>query len=220
MTLFAFSIPLILYNVYGYVIPIVILAALYGFRWKIGMWGNTITLGAVLFSILIAFGWWEDVAYLLSTQVPPMLFIADCISIWVIFLISLLILDTATRYMSTVKVKYNEIVENVGNGIALFLLFGVLFQFTIFANGHLGMVGENPGTASPGTATNATISALQILSAGNLSGFSQTNKFDASNDFVELNLQRRQALMLNVMRAEGPIQGIQADDSLIDRVER
>ena len=224
MALFAFSIPMALYNSYNYAWPLVIFGALYGFRWKVGMWGNTITLGAVLFSMLIAIGWWEDVAYLLGTNVPQLLFIVDCISIWTIFLISFLILDTATRFMSTVKIKYNNVVENVGNGIVIFMLYAVLLCFITFANDHLGPVGHNHDDAYnallPSSATDAAISMLQVLSTGNLSGFTQINKFDSDGNLRELHFKRTQALMLNAINGEGPISKIQADESLADQMER
>jgi hypothetical protein len=210
------SIPLILYNIYGYAIPIVILAALYGFRWKAGMWSNCVSLGCVLFSALVAFGWWEDAAHLLAQQVPAMLFIADCIAFWTIFIVSFLILDTATRGMSTIKVKYNDTVEKVGNGIALFLIFLVVFGVHIIANGHLGMVGEHSNTqASESAGVNVAMNLLTGLSTGNLSGFSKVNEFDAGGSFRQKHLQRRKALMDNAKNSEGPLQKIQYNGSQV-----
>ena len=210
-----------LYLIYGWAIPVIILAALFGFRWKVGMWGNCVSLGVVLFSILIAIGWWEDVAHLLASNVPQMVYIADCIAIWAIFLVSLLVLDMATRSMSTVKVKYNDTVEQVGNGIALFLLCLALIGFADIANGHLGAVGENHDvTASSGLTTGPAISAFRILSAGNLSGFTKTSPFNAKGDFLDLHLKRRQALMLNMISNESPIQGMWGPDTLDSGVQR
>ena len=210
MTLFAVSIPLILYNIYGYAIPIVILAALYGFRWKTGMWGNCVTLGCVLFSALIAFAWWEDVAHLLAQQAPAILYIVDCLAFWGLFIVSLLILDTATRNMSTVNVKYNDTVEKVGNGIALFLIFLVVFGVHTIANGHMGMVGEHNNVhVSESGGTNVALGMIRLLSAGNLSTFTSGNRFDDSGDFRARHLQRRKTLMDNAKSTEGPWQQIQ-----------
>ena len=221
MPLFALSVPQAMFNIYEYAVPITLLAVLYGFRWKVGMWGNALSLGAVLFSALIAVGWWEDVAELLAKQVPMMLYLADCIAIWGLFLVSLLALDTATRFMSTVKVKFHEQVESVGNGIVLFLLFLALFQFQTLANGHFGMVGEHhtvtKSDVEKGGMTNATLGALRMLSAGNLSGFTQVNQFDDRGDLLELHLQRRQAIMLG-WRGEEPV--MRADDGLIEKMKR
>ena len=134
MLLFAVTIPESLYQIYGYAVPILILAVLFAFRWKVGMWGNCLTLGAVLFSALIAIGLWKDVAGLLAEHVPDVHFVAETIAVCVLFLISLAILDTATRFLSTVKVKYNDTIEKVGNGVVLLLLSLVLWQFHNYAN--------------------------------------------------------------------------------------
>ena len=203
-------IPLILYNIYGYAIPIVILAALYGFRWKAGMWGNCVSLGCVLFSALIAFGWWEDVAHLLASQVPAILYIVDCIAFWTLFIVSFLILDAATRSMSTVKVKYNDTVENVGNGIALFLLSLAVFGVHTIANGHLGMVGEHSSASvNESAGMNVTMNLLTGLSKGNLAGFTKESEFDAGGSFRQKHMQRRKALMNNAKDSAGPWQQIQ-----------
>ena len=196
------SIPHVMYMIYGYAVPVVILAVLYGFRWKVGMWGNCLSLGAVLFSILVAVGWWEDVACLLAQQAPVVLFLADCMAIWGIFLVTLLILDALTRTMSTIKVKYADIVENIGNGIVLFLLFLALYGFFLFAE-DVGPVGENHGVETPGDSM--AIQMFRYLSDGNLAGFTGVSQFDSDGKFRELHLKRRQALMYNAL--EGSIQG-------------
>ena len=221
MTLFAFSIPLALYHIHDYAVPLIIFGALYGFRWKVGMWGNIISLGAVLFSFLIAVGWWESLAYFLAQQVPQMVYLADCLAFWVIFIVSLLFLDLFTRFMSSVKVKYDDRVENIGNGVALFLLATSLCITYSFAYHDLGPVGENHDVQlSDGAKNPLTFTALRLLSIGNLAGFTQTNRFDGNHDpgksLRERQLQRRQALMLNMIENadKGPISGILGPDSL------
>ena len=201
-----------MYHIYVYAVPLIILAALGGFRWKAGLWGNGLTLGAVLFSVLVAIGWWEDVAELLATQAPATLFVADCLALWVLFLVTLLILDTATRYLSTVKVKYNDMVENIGNGIVLLLLFAVLYGFYLFAE-EAGPVGENFDAPEPGNSV--AIQIFQVLSArsqeggplGNLSPFTEGNQFDDRGEFRKLQLQRRQTLMGNMIGENGSLEG-------------
>jgi len=196
------DIPLLLYHIYGYAIPIVLLATLYGFRWKVGMWGNFLTLGAVLFSFLIAAGWWEDVAELLAGQASSLLFVADCVAFWTLFIITLLILDTATRFMSTIKVKYAEQVENIGNGTVLFVLFLALYGTYLFAE-EIGPVGEHANVTVSGDTV--PIQVLRMFSDGNLSGFTQVNQFDDRGTFRENHLLRRKAIMDKV-KGGGSIQ--------------
>ena len=206
------DIPLVLYHIYGYAVPIVILATLYGFRWKAGMWGNLLTLGAVLFAFLVAVGWWEDVAGLLAGQASSLLFVADCVAFWTLFIITLLILDTATRFLSTIKVKYAEQVENIGNGAVLFVLFLALYGTFLFAE-EIGPVGEHANVTVPADSTmvQTTIQMLRQLSTnnggwkGNLSSFTNDNMFDRYGEFRQLHLERRQALMDKV-KGGGSIQ--------------
>ena len=212
MVLFA-DVPTAMFHIYGYAVPIVILAALFGFRWKAGMWGNCLSLGAVLFSFLIAVGWWEDVAELLVKQAPVMLFAADCVAFWTVFVIALLVLDGATRFLSTVKVKYAEQVEYVGNGAVLLLLSLALYGIFLFAE-DLGPVGEHEDVDS--LADSVPIQVLRILSDGNLSGFTRVNQFDDTGNFRTLHLQRRQAIMLNQLSDNG-IKGSEAQAGKVKR---
>ena len=212
---------MVLYHIYGWVVPIIIFAALFGLRWKVGMWGNILSLGAVLLSFLIAASFWESLAYLLGTNVPQMLFVADCVAFFTIFLISLLILDFATRCMSAVKVKYADQVEKIGNGVALFLLASALYMTYLFGSVDLGTVGEHHDAQARGDSI--TIGALRILSAGNLGAFNQDNvrQFDARGEFRDLHLKRRQALMHTMLQSgEGdwPWQRILGTDSQAEQI--
>jgi signal transduction histidine kinase len=204
---------MVMWHIYGYAIPVVILAVLYGLRWKAGMWSNCLSLGAILFSILVAVGGWENLAELIAQQAPSTLFLADCIALWIIFLASFAILDIILRFMSTVKVKYADPVEKAGNGIALFLIFVALYSFFLFAE-DLGPVGEHADAAQP--EDTMMIQTFRFLSAGNLSGFTKVRQFDDKGNFRKLHLQRRQALMHNVLTKEGSIQF----DGNIDQIKR
>lgn len=220
MTLFAISIPMVLYYCYGYAVPIVILAVLFGFRWKVGFWGNAVSLGTVLFSILVAVGWWEDLAQLIAKQLPAILFFADCIAIWLIFLVTLLLLDFAARGMSQVKVKYADMVEKIGNGLALFLLFITLYGFYLFAE-ELGPVGERVDANTPGDSV--AVQVFRILSAGNLSGFTKTQQFDDQEKFRELHMKRRQAIMSNVLNKDeddGVISALKGTEEQVNKMKR
>jgi len=215
------QIPLWLYYSHDYVVPLIIFAALYGLRWKIGMWGNLISLGAVLFSFLIAIGWWESLAYFLAQQVPRMVYLADSVAFWTIFVVSLSLIDLATRFMSRVKVKYADMVEHIGNGVALFLLATSICITYSFAYHDLGPIGENHDVQlTEGQKNPLTFQALRMLSGqwGNLGAFVERNQnqFDGRGDLRELQLKRRQALMLNMIEKadDGVIQGLLGDESL------
>jgi hypothetical protein len=135
------QIPGILYVCYGYAIPLVIYLALYGLRWNEGLWGNFLALGCVMFSILIAVGWWEDLAQLFALKLPSWMFYMDCFAIWLIFIVSLFILDSITRSLSRVSVFYGEQIEKIGNGVVLFLLGTTIYIFFLFTE-NLSPVGD------------------------------------------------------------------------------
>ncbi|MDR3182187.1 MAG: hypothetical protein LBT89_04565 [Planctomycetaceae bacterium] len=135
------QIPGILFVCYGYAVPLVIYAAIFGIRWNEGLWGNIVSTGCVWFSAIVAVGWWEDVAELLCLRLPSWMFYADCVSFWLIFLITLLLLDSAVRAMSRVKVSYADPVEKVGNGAVLLVLATLLYTLFLFAE-NLSPVGD------------------------------------------------------------------------------
>jgi len=216
MSLFCVSIPWLMWQIYGWAVPIVILAILYGFRWKAGMWSNSLSLGAALFSVLVAVGWWESLAHLIATQAPAMLFFADCLAVWTLFLVTFGLLDLATRFMSTIKVKYADMVENIGNGVVLFLLFLTLYGFFLFAE-ELGPVGDHANVSVQ--RDSMPVNVFRFLSSGNLSGFTQVTQFDSKGDFRELQLKRRQALMLNMMTGEGAISGLQGKEEQVNKIK-
>jgi signal transduction histidine kinase len=218
MGLFAVSIPMVLYYIYGYAVPLTILAVFYGFRWKTGLWSNILSLGAVMFSVLVAVGWWEELAFLLAKKFPSWLFVADCVAIWTIFLVTLLVMDTLTRLMSTIKVKFSDIAENVGNGAVLFLLFLVMYGFFRFAE-ELGPVGEHHSTETVAEST-IPINMFRLLSAGNLSGFTTAQQFDDRGDFRELHQKRRRALMYNVTSSDAKSIQFKDDKIKIETLKR
>ncbi|MDR0704114.1 MAG: hypothetical protein LBF88_03920 [Planctomycetaceae bacterium] len=185
----------ILFMGFTYGVPLAVAAAIFGTRWKEGFWGNILSVFAVFFSALTAIAWWESLALLLSTKIPQMLYVADCVAIWLIFLVAFLIVNELTRMMSRVKVKFAVPIENVGNVVALSLLFLTLYGFFLFTM-DLSPVGENPDASVP--SDSVQIQMLRILSAGNLSSFTEPTQFDALGDFRKNHLERRKALMENM----------------------
>jgi hypothetical protein len=185
----------ILFQCFTYGVPLAVATAIFGTRWKEGFWGNILSVFAVFFSTLVAIGWWESLALLLSTNIPQMLYLADCVAVWLIFLITFMVINELTRMMSRVKVKFAVPIENVGNVVALALLFLVLYSFFLFAM-DLSPIGENPNAPVPDDSVQ--IQMLRILSAGNLASFTEPTQFDTQGEFRENHLERRKALMENM----------------------
>jgi hypothetical protein len=185
----------ILFMCFTYGVPLAVAAAIFGTRWKEGFWGNIISVFGVFFSALVAIGWWEPLAELLCTKIPKMLYVADCVAIWTIFLVTFMAISELTRIMSRVKVKFAIPIENVGNVVALVLLFLTLYGFFLFAM-DLSPVGENSDATV--AEDSVQIQIFRILSAGNLASFTTPTQFDAQGDFRKNHLERRKALMENV----------------------
>jgi hypothetical protein len=185
----------ILFMCFTYGIPPAIAGAIFGTRWKEGFWGNILSVFSVFFSALVAIAWWEPLALLLSTNIPKMLYLADCVAIWLIFLVAFMIVNELTRMMSRVNVKFAVPIENAGNVAALALLFLALYGFFLFSM-DLSPIGENPDAPVP--SDSVQIQMLRILSAGNLSSFTTPTQFDAQGNFRKNHLERRKALMENM----------------------
>jgi uncharacterized membrane protein required for colicin V production len=185
----------ILFMCFTYGVPLAVVAAIFGTRWKEGFWGNILSVFSVFFSALVAIGWWEPLALLLSTKIPKMLYLADCVAIWLIFIITLLVVSELARIMSRVRVKFAVPIENVGNVVALTLLFLTLYGFFLFSM-DLSPVGENLDASV--ASDSVQIQMLRILSAGNLASFTAPMQFDAQGNFRQNHLERRKALMENM----------------------
>ncbi|MDR0870336.1 MAG: hypothetical protein LBN39_06040 [Planctomycetaceae bacterium] len=196
------TVPQILYQGFLYGVPLAIAAALFGFRWKEGFWGNVLGAGALCFSALVAVGWWEDVAELLSKQIPAMLYLSDTVAVWAIFVLTLAILMEIVRLASRVKVKFAEPIEQGGNALALGAMFIVLYGFFLFTVDLAGVGDKNDATVA---SDSIQIKALRILSAGNLSSFTKPQQFDQGGNFRQRHLERRKAIWKSVTKSDGSL---------------
>ncbi|MDR2705773.1 MAG: hypothetical protein LBC02_08350 [Planctomycetaceae bacterium] len=185
----------ILFACFTYGVPLAVAGAIFGTRWREGFWGNILSAFGVFFSALVAVAWWEPLASLLSTNIPQMLYLSDCVAIWLIFLVTFLIINELTRMMSRVQVKFAVPIEKAGNAVALLLLFLALYGFFLFTM-DLSPVGENPDATVAEDSVQVQI--LRLLSAGNLASFTTPTQFDAQGNFRKNHLERRKALMENV----------------------
>ena len=195
-------------------VPLALLAAIFGFRWREGLWGNTIGVFCVLFSIFFAIAWWETVAELLCKMVPSMVFASDLVAIWVIFLLSLAILCELTRLLSRVKVFFLLPIEGVGNFVVLAVLFLLMYNFFLFTC-DLAPIGEKADVSAP--ADSVLIGTFRVLSDGTLQAFDDPHRFNESGDFRKDHLLRRQALMKIAEGKEAAVPFLTDNDKLPPR---
>ena len=198
----AMSVESVMDAMFNFGVPLALFAAIFGFRWREGLWGNTIAVFCVLFSIFFAIAWWETVAVLLCQAMPSILYASDMVAIWVIFLISLAILCELTRLLSRVKVLFLLPIEGVGNFVALAVLFLLLYNFFLFTF-DLSPIGAKEEVSVP--ADSMLIEASRLLSAGTLEAFVEPRQFDETGTFREDHLLRRKALMEMAEKKEGTI---------------
>lgn len=163
--------------------------------------------------MFFAVAWWETIASMLSQALPSALFLSDLIAIWLVFLISLVILCEVTRALSRVKVQFAIPVEAVGNGVAVAVLFVLVYGFFLFTV-DLAPIGENADAQAP--SDSVAVKAFRILSNGTLQAFVAPHTFDGHGDgtngeFRTDHLLRRKALMKyceaheNSLFYDGPI---------------
>lgn len=79
-----------------------------------GMWGNAITLINVVTAALLATNFWEPLATLIEEQVPSFTFFWDYLMLWVLFALIYGIMRAATDKLSRTKVRFLQVVDQVG----------------------------------------------------------------------------------------------------------
>ena len=194
------SVESVMAVLYSLGVPLALLAAIFGFRWREGLWGNTIAAFCVLFSMLFAVAWWEDLAGLLCQAMPSMLFLSDMVAIWSIFLLCLLILNEMTRALSRVKVLFLLPIEGVGNLIALAFLFLLMYNFFLFTE-DLAPIGAAKDEQTK--ADSIAIQSFRMLSQGTLEAFVNPHPFDVHGELRRDHLLRRKELMKLAESKEG-----------------
>ncbi len=193
----------VLYQFFLYGVPLAVVGALFGFRWREGLWGNVLSAMNVFFAFLIAVAYWEALAVFLAKNLEKILFFADFLAFWGIFLLTLLIFSEITRLLSRVNVQFPDPVEKAGNSASLTVLSLVLLCAYYFSL-NLSPVGEKPETSVPsGRWTVATHKLVQVLSAGSLSAFANPHPFP--ENFRAQHLKRKQAIMKNAEDNKGSV---------------
>ena len=183
-------------------VPLAILAGVFGFRWREGLWGNTVSAFCVLFSILFAIAWWEMVANALCQAMPSMLYTSDLVAIWAIFLVSLVILSELTRALSRVKVLFLLPIEAVGNFVALGVLYILMLNFFLFTV-ELAPIGEKQDVQT--AADSLLIQTCRVFSKGTLEAFVDPRPFDEHGELRRDHLLRRQELQKMAEGKDGTI---------------
>ena len=115
----------------GVIFVIAVPLAIFGLRLREGFWGNTICCSNITFASLIAFNYYEPVAGLIMDAWAGGVFLYDFLCFWLLFSLTYFVINMVTNKLSKIRVHFPKVVEQVGNGILLVLIF-VNFVSLIF----------------------------------------------------------------------------------------
>ena len=127
------------------------------FLWNEGLWGNAISLVNVTIAALIATNYFEPLAGFLEgmgNAMASFTYFWDFLSIWMIFVVAMVIMRTTTDFLTKTKVKFKAPVEHAGRAIVALLVGWVMMSFTCMTL-HLAPLAERPIGGSFHNATKA-----------------------------------------------------------------
>jgi hypothetical protein len=108
-----------------------ILVACVGWCYADGMWSNAIRLINTVTAALVATNFFEPVANALDGHGSSYTYLWDFLSLWGLFVLTMLVLRVATDQISHVKVKFLRVADRVGSGILSVWIGWVMVCFTL-----------------------------------------------------------------------------------------
>ena len=187
----------------GIVFLISIPLAIIGLRLREGFWGNTICLCNISFAGFLALNYFEPLAALIADAWAGALFYYDFVFFWLIFALAFYVINFITNRISRVKVHFPKVVEMVGNGVMLGLIF---FNFASVIAFSLPMVPLKPDDNQKANLARFSESLglrARLLSHGTLMPFSGEREWIDADSFVNDHMNKRWALYSNALDNEG-----------------
>ncbi len=118
----SFLLPLVLFLVF---------IACVAFTYTEGMWGNALRLINVVTAALLATNYFEPLAaFLEDTMGSGLTYYYDFASLWVLFVVFLLVFRLATKYASGVQVRFLGLADRIGSGVFAAWIGWVMVCFT------------------------------------------------------------------------------------------
>jgi uncharacterized membrane protein required for colicin V production len=180
---------------------LLVVVACVGFAFTEGLWSNLIRFLNVVAAAVVATNYWEPLARELEEMYKAGTYFWDFVALWLIFCVTVLVLQLATTALSPVKVKFLGIVDHIGSA-----LFGVLTGFALLCfltmTLHTAPLSErffrgafdyNQGICFGLNPDRIWCGFMQTVSDG---AFAQSppNKFDPSGTFMPTYARRRAEL--------------------------
>lgn len=117
-----------MYSWFAFVMALVFMIIV-GWLWREGLWSNVVTLYNVVTAAIIATNYWEPLAGQIDEYMPRATFLADFLSLWLIFVVCFSIFRTVTDRISKVRVRFKLPVEYVGGVVSSILVACVMVSF-------------------------------------------------------------------------------------------
>ena len=117
-----------MYSWFAFVMALVFMIIV-GWLWREGLWSNVVTLYNVVTAAIVATNYWEPLADKIDEYIPRATYLADFISLWLIFAITFSIFRTVTDKISKVRVRFKLPVEYVGGVVSSILVACVMVSF-------------------------------------------------------------------------------------------
>lgn len=109
---------------------LVLWVAAVGLLYAEGLWGNLVRLVNVVLAGLLAMNFFEVLAGWLESLAESYRYLWDFVALWAIFAGALMVLRTATDFLSRYKVRFSVIVDRVGGAILAIWVGWVFVCFT------------------------------------------------------------------------------------------
>jgi len=193
----------------GVVFTIAVPLAIFGLRLQEGLWSNMICFSNITFASLITFNYYEPIAGMIEDAWAGGIFFYDYLVFWLLFSLTFFVLNFVTNKLSQIRVHFPKVVEQVGNGAFLFLIF---FNFVSIIFFTLPMApfqppdNQNSGLlATIGTEESRSEwfgQKVRLLSIGNLVPFTGEKIWIDPQVYVEAQTNKRWWLVNNAVEKQ------------------
>ncbi len=187
-----------------------------------GMWSNAVRLVNIVMAGLLATNFFEPLARALDGMLPLLTYAWDFVSLWLLFIVFVLIFQILTGLVSKVNVRFLQIADRIGSVVfAAFVGWAILcFALMTLNTAPLArnflFEGFKPGESMfMGTAPDRMwLGFMQSQSRGSFSrsvaeadrdkyGGESVAMFDPKGEFIAKYTERRAALEQNVKMGKG-----------------
>ena len=195
------------------IVVLIIFAGCFASMYNNGLWSNTLMLVNLLTSGLLAFNYFEPLAEWLEKQQPSLNYVWDFVSVWMIFIVAMVVLRAATDYTSNIKVRFFLPVDRACGIVLALWVSWVMVSFTT-ATMHTAPLARNFMGFQPApedrmlggfSPDRQWLAWVRRESMGSLCRLGELSPFDRNADFVLRYGKRREEFegQLTLMTPKG-----------------